>query len=108
MSESKGEKVTVRYRTISFKVARAKNYPAPYGEDWEYIGDYEDYATHGIWRFEDGVPVKCLGTDGGEPEDNSFVRDGAWIAPALDDAFLLGCKYGYEVAMQDAAHDIGG
>jgi hypothetical protein len=33
-------------------------------------------------------------TDGGEPEDNCFGRDGRWIAPALRDAYARGLADG--------------
>ena len=32
--------------------------------------------------------------DGGEPEDNSFFRDWAWIAGAIEEAYKLGLKDG--------------
>lgn len=44
----------------------------------------------GVFRCEDGVPVRLLGMDGGEPEDQTLGRDWSWIAKALDDAYKLG------------------
>lgn len=67
-------------------------------EDWdeyfeEWSGDLWDF---GIWLYEEGGESTLLAVDGGEPEDNSFLRDGAWIAPALNDAFQRGFKEGFE------------
>lgn len=35
-----------------------------------------------VRRLADGTATE-IGCDGGEPEDNSFVRDWSWVAPAL-------------------------
>jgi hypothetical protein len=43
-----------------------------------------------LYRCENGEPVEEIGTDGGEPEDNSFARDWSWVAPALQAAYELG------------------
>lgn len=45
-------------------------------------------------RCEDGEPVEEIGSDGGEPEDNSFLRDWKWVAPALQEAYELGRAHG--------------
>ena len=53
-----------------------------------------------IVRETEGEPQKVLPVDGGEPEDNSFGRDGSWIAPALNAAYKLGyqtCRDDYRV-----------
>jgi len=75
----------VEYKMVSQKVAWEGNYP----DTWE-PDDYDD-INH-IYRFEDGVPVEMLACDGGEPEDNTFYRDGRWIVPALNAAYELGLK----------------
>lgn len=59
---------------------------------------FEATWSHGIYLFEDGVFKKCMSMDGGEPEDNSFVRDGCWITPALNAAY----EAGYEAGRNDA------
>lgn len=76
------------YRAVRLAKAAAAGYPeAEEQNQW----DDEGYG-YGIWRFVDGVAVEFLASDGGEPEDNSFTRDGAWIAPALQAAYDLGTR----------------
>ena len=43
-----------------------------------------------IVLYRDGLPLSIVGSDGGEPEDQIFVRDLDWIAPALNDAYRWG------------------
>lgn len=58
-------------------------------EDW-----MSGEPTNQLWRCEDGVKVEVLGSDGGEPEDNTLRRDWSWIAPALQAAYELGIEHG--------------
>lgn len=51
--------------------------------------DWDSDAT-GVFRCVDGVPVELLGSDGGEPEDQTIRRDWKWVAPALQAAYDLG------------------
>lgn len=87
-----------RYIQKSFEEAKSENFPAPHGETWDEIeswyGEYEMPYQNGIWKIEDDGNMKCIATDGGEPEDNSFVRDGAWIVGALNEAFEHGFNFG--------------
>jgi hypothetical protein len=73
--------VTTTYKVVSIRAATEQNLPLP---------DWMDEEGYGIWRFEDDTAVEFLNCDGGEPEDNSFIRDGSWIAPALQAAYELG------------------
>lgn len=41
--------------------------------------------------------------DGGEPEDNLFCRDWAWVPTALENAFKLGAEYGQKLIRQSRA-----
>lgn len=34
--------------------------------------------------------MACIGTDGGEPEDNTLNRDWSWVVGALNDAHRQG------------------
>jgi hypothetical protein len=79
--------MNIEYRCISIEEAQENNYP---GVDFY---DDDDGYRMGIWRFEDGNPVEFLAADGGEPEDNSFYRDGSWITPALNEAYRLGVEH---------------
>jgi hypothetical protein len=60
--------------------------------------DREDWMSgapiSAVFRVEDGVAVSELGSDGGEPEDNSLSRDWSWVAPALQAAYDLGREHG--------------
>ena len=56
-----------------------------YGE-WEY--------DHAVVRVEDNCSVEIIGTDGGEPEDQTLTRDWYWVADALNEAYELGYKHG--------------
>jgi hypothetical protein len=81
----------VKYEAISFEEAAKRGYPHPWGDDWGDESDYDDYDyRHGIWLIVDGEAMKCLGTDGGEPEDQTMNRDWSWIAPALNEAYNMG------------------
>lgn len=77
----------VEYRTVELSTAINENYAGL--PDWIDEGDADD-GDCAIYRFENDVPVECLALDGGEPEDNSFSRDGSWIAGALEAAYKLG------------------
>jgi hypothetical protein len=83
----------INFKTVTFEEAAEKNFPLPWnnGEDWDFIkSEYDIWIMCGIWEFDDKTPVKCIATDGGEPEDNSFLRDGSWIAPALTKMYRRG------------------
>lgn len=92
----------MRYVQKNFEQAKQENFPAPWHyENWD---DYEEdnwddlYYTNGIWRIEDDGTMKLVAVDGGEPEDNSFVRDGAWIVGELNTAFDNGFNFGKRMA----------
>jgi len=65
----------------------------------ETIPDWVDADEFKDANFEDGYRA-CLVIssngkvryhwDGGEPEDNLYLRDWSWVAPALDDAYRAG------------------
>lgn len=56
--------------------------------------DYYDDPREGVYRCEDDLAVELIGTDGGEPEDNTLRRDWSWVAPALQAAYELGRSHG--------------
>lgn len=98
----------MRYIQKSYEEAEAENFPPPgrYYENWEQWREdnawqvSEMYWSNGIWRINDDGSMECIATDGGEPEDNSFARDGAWIVGELNRAFENGFRAGY-----DASHE---
>jgi hypothetical protein len=78
----------VSYKVVGLLDAKKAGYPAP---TWGWDEDeWYEWYDQGIWRFEDDEPVEFIATSGGEPEDNSFIRDYAWVAPALNAAYELG------------------
>ena len=80
----------VEYRSVRFHEAKANGWP-----DTDEDDDYHDSDwTSLVYRFEDGVPVEVIGTDGGEPEDQSLVRDWRWVPIALQAAYDLGKSRG--------------
>lgn len=74
-----------RYVQVSLKDVVERQLP-----EWEsWDGGYEDdlYWGAAIYRCDDeGNPVEFIACDGGEPEDNSFNRDGGWIVGELNRA----------------------
>lgn len=92
----------MRFVQRSFEQAAEEglNPPDGYG-NWEQyrINSWEDpYYTNGIWVIEEDGANTLIAIDGGEPEDNSFNRDGAWIVGALNKAFRDGFISGYNGA----------
>lgn len=83
----------IEYNLVS--VAEAIRGNLPEAEDYGsgYDG-YEDEYRYLLYRFEDKVPMELIGSDGGEPEDQTFSRDWAWVPRALNEAFQLGLVKG--------------
>lgn len=69
-------------------MAQALGGEYPGAADFDGVDD-PDWMT-GLWRCVDHVPTELLGTDGGEPEDNSFRRDWSWVPTALLAAYDRG------------------
>lgn len=88
----------MKYIQKTFKEAAELNWDEPYGGLWEEVlgdddGGWDDYDYRfGIWEVEDGIGYKFVGSDGGEPEDNSLNRDWAWVVDELNAAYLQGIK----------------
>ena len=80
---------TVEYRSVPFGEAEKNGWPGTQHRD-----DYHDDGTSIVYRFEDGAPVAVIGTDGGEPEDQSLYRDWRWVPLALQAAYNLGRAHG--------------
>jgi hypothetical protein len=80
----------VKYVICRLDTAKKLGYPGI--AEW-YDPD-ELYYINGVFRFEDGKPVDLVGTDGGEPEDQTLTRDWAWVASTLTKAYALGYQDG--------------
>ena len=55
----------------------------------------EDYGMNDKWNFRSGFVIVNNGkreihVDGGEPEDQTFGRDWAWVQGALEEAYEAG------------------
>lgn len=59
-------------------------------EEDEYWGNEYGVAI----RRDGGEEVEVGYLGGGEPEDNVYYRDWAWVVPALNEAYELGYKAG--------------
>ena len=55
------------------------------------------YTSHvyELQIYVDGILIDCY-YDFGEPEDNSFVRDYAWVSKELEKAYKLGYQHALE------------
>lgn len=74
-------------------VADAVSEHVPEAED--YSNGYEDDYSYLVIRYaSDGH--KVLGSDGGEPEDQTLYRNWAWVPEALQEAYDRGVQYGKE------------
>jgi len=71
------------YRVVDTVKAKVENYP-----DWNYWGQCE-YGW-AIYLFENEKPIKFIGCDGGEPEDQLLVRDWKWVVTELNHALKIG------------------
>lgn len=73
-----------RYNVVSSKdpelLAFAPEFDNRRVEEW----------TSAVVRRRAGKIVEVIGTDGGEPEDQTLIRDWSWVVPALNDAYELG------------------
>jgi hypothetical protein len=93
--------MTTTYRTMTGEQARAAG-AAPDLIDYPLTLDADRDAyepdRRGVFRLADGRPVELLGTDGGEPEDQTLGRDWSWVAGALSDAHVRGVNAGLQQA----------
>ena len=86
----------MRYVQKSFKAAAELNWAEPYDGMWEEaledIKDgWSDFSyQNGIWEVEDEIGYRFVGSDGGEPEDQTMKRDWAWVVDELNKAYLQG------------------
>lgn len=54
------------------------------------------FNPEGFWelRDESKTPPVVIGSDGGEPEDQSLVRDWSWVRDALEESYRQGYEDG--------------
>jgi hypothetical protein len=100
----KGFKLDITYKLLSPKEADLAVHGQEYVDDMGPNYYEEDYWLRALVRCEDGKPVEILGEDGGEPEDQSFRRDWAWVPQALQDAYDLGYGHGYLKGLNESVN----
>ena len=62
----------------------ADRYRVEYASD-----DADDWSQKVVYQEPGGEPEE-IGSDGGEPEDQTLTRDWSWVVPALNEAFRRG------------------
>ena len=71
-----------RFRTLSVEQCAELNVP---GDDWQ---SYELWAPYTLsvveFDLDTGMPIRIVGQDGAEPEDNTLARAWIWVAEELN------------------------
>ena len=76
-----------RYRVVSSDNAQKGKFPEA---DWRH----DDWKWM-LYEFDGDTPVRLVGEDGGEPEDQLLVRDWKWVPEEMN-------KLAVELAARDA------
>jgi hypothetical protein len=63
----------------SFKVC-----PADELLSLELPGEYASKDCWALVEFKGEIPIRIVATDGGEPEDQSLVRDWSWVKDEMN------------------------
>lgn len=86
LASKKEEEEKVRYFVISNNVALKRGYPQAdcLNDGWSL---WRTRSTSEEPNFSD---VEYVAEDGGEPEDQSLVRDWDWVPVRLEEAYRLG------------------
>jgi hypothetical protein len=53
-----------------------------------------DEYTWCVFEMDGDKPVRLIGNDGGDPEDQILVRDWSWVVTALNEAYEKGVHDG--------------
>lgn len=68
----------------------------------DYYDSYDGFFRHAlVVRDDDENIARVVDVDGGEPEDNFFARDWAWVPSELNRAYELGIERGYREALNE-------
>lgn len=91
----------MKYKTMSAESAKEAGFPLPkYEESWEDLLDGKSWhpAPHYVVQtMDDGTFVAYIGSDGGEPEDQTLYRNWYWVAEALQAAYEAGHSDGQKI-----------
>lgn len=81
--------MTTVYKTMTINEAIKQRVPG--ADEWsDWRADYELDLMSCIVEYENQTPLRIVGTDGGEPEDNSLIRDWSWVAGELNQSYHKG------------------
>lgn len=80
----------VEYDVVSCKDPELLEFAPEFDNRW-----VEEW-TRAVVRRQQGKIIEVLGTDGGEPEDQTLTRDWSWVVSSLNDAYSLGYERGRE------------
>lgn len=78
-----------RYVLMSPEQAKAAGIADPPYSDWDEEIEYDNDGSYRLFVV-DTVAKTVVGSDGGEPEDQTLVRDWAWVVGALNEAYQCG------------------
>lgn len=84
----------MRFVQKTYAEAAELNWCEPYSGLWKRVlaetgwTDYNDIS--GIWEVEDDIGYRFVGSDGGEPEDQTLGRNWRWVVDELNKAYLSG------------------
>jgi len=68
-----------KYIVVSNQEARASKYPS-YEDPRQDFGDF--YSC--LYETDGKKPIRLVGEDGGEPEDQTFGRDWRWVVREMN------------------------
>ena len=78
----------MKYKTFTFEEAAKLN---PENPEFTELLEYHDFDYRSVvCEIEGDKPIRILGMDGGEPEDQTLYRDWSWVASELNKAFEIG------------------
>ena len=58
-------------------------------DEWKPYEDEGD-IRYAVYECVDDIPIRFLGCDGGEPEDQTLWRDWKWVVDELNRAYKAG------------------
>lgn len=71
-----------RFVTVTVDNAIRNGYPgAPPIEELDH---WDGYGHSYLYETDGTRPTRLVGRDGGEPEDNLFIRDWSWVETELN------------------------
>lgn len=78
------------YVAVTEEEAQELGYPPPWGDEWP---EGDEWFVLYVYDLTEDKP-RCIGCDGGEPEDQTLDRAWSWVVPELVKAYRKGYKHG--------------